>query len=514
MKEHCGYDLKQIICRLALGGSFLLLSGCATYSQQMSSTMAASKTGSLDVALSELEKNNTSKEKDLLFYLEKGELLRMKGNYTESRDTWLHADEKIRIWEESVKTDPSKVLGNIGSFLINDSTRRYDGRDYEKVFVSTRLALDHIALGDLDSARTEIKKMHERESVIAEFRAKDLESAKNEAEKKGLKATSFKDLKGYPVETLDDPEVKALKNSYESAFANYLAGFVYETLGEPSLAAAGYRKAIEMHPGDSTLENGLSGLDGRVSGARQHKSGVDTLFVIETGAAPAIASQTLPVVLPIPSKNGIRMVITPISWPILRPVDASFVPKTIILDDKPLPIVMITNVDQMARRALSDEMPGIIFRSSVRAIAKGVAQKAVQDNTGSMGMFGLLVNAAASVAALVSEQADERTWRTLPAFYSVGRAVLPPGTHSVAIDTPNGREVRDIKISGSHAVVMLRSSGNSLYLAQSPYVESVAMSPISEVNEIVAVPLITPVIEKPKVAKYDVNPTKKKSSLK
>ena len=476
MNSYFGFQLHIAICRLSLIGGVLLLAGCAGYGQKMNSTMGAVRSGSLDVALASLEASNSSADKDLLYFLEKGELLRMKGDYALSRDTWLKADEKIRLWEESVKMDSAKMLGNVGSFLLNDTTRRYDGRDYEKVFVSVRLALDHLALGDIEAARTEIKKMHEREAIIAEFRAKDLESAKAEAEKKGLKATSFKDLKGYPVETLDNPEVNALKNSYESAFANYLAGFVYEALGEPSLASPGYRKAIEMRPDNSVLEEGLKGLDDRVSNVRQGKNGVDTLFVVETGDAPAIVSQEFPITLPIPSTSGINFVIVSLSWPILRPVDAAM-PTNIMVNDQPQPLVLVTNVDQMARRALADEMPGIILRSSVRAIAKGVVQKQVQDRSSSLGMFGVLLSAASSVTSVVSEKADERTWRTLPAFYSIGRTVIAPGAHTVAIDTPNGRVVKNINVSGSHAVVVLRSLGNSLYLAQPPSEGAITQPP-------------------------------------
>jgi len=162
----------------------------------------------------------------------------MKGSYESSKEVWLAADEKVRDWEDQVKTDPAKLMGDIGAFILNDTSRRYDGRDYEKVFINVRLALDHLAIGDWESARTEIKKMHEREAIIAQFRSKELDAAKDSAESKGLKTTSFKELNGYPVETLTDPAIQALKNSYESAFANYLAGFVYEGLGEPSLAAA------------------------------------------------------------------------------------------------------------------------------------------------------------------------------------------------------------------------------------------------------------------------------------
>jgi hypothetical protein len=468
-------QLKKLIRSFTLLVGIVLLSGCVGYNQQMSNTLAATRSGSLDLALSDLDKNNSNKQNNLLYYLEKGELLRMKGDFAQSRDSWLIADEMIRHWEESAKADPLKILGNVGSVFINDASRRYDGRDYEKVFVSVRLALDHLALGNFDQARTEIKKMHEREAIIAEFRAKDFESAKKESEKKGLKATSYKELNGYPVETLDDPQVKALKNSYESAFANYLAGFVYEALGEPSLAAAGYRKAIEMHPGESTLEAGLGGLDERISKVRQTGQSIlatDTLMVVETGSAPTITSQTFAIALPLPTKDGFNTVWVPLSWPVIIPTRYFDVTNSITIDTKPQSLVMITNVDQMARRALSDEMPGIIFRSSIRAITKSAAQRAVQKNSDNMGMVGLLFSAAANVAALATENADERSWRTLPAFYSVSRAQLTPGFHTVSINTPNGLITREIHVSGTHAVVVLHTSGNSLYLAQPPYAEA------------------------------------------
>ena len=58
--------------------------------------------------------------------------------------------------------------------------------------------------------------------------------------------------------------MNALKNSYQSALAHYLAGFIYEALGEPSLAAPGYRLANELQPGKPALEEALRGLDSRV----------------------------------------------------------------------------------------------------------------------------------------------------------------------------------------------------------------------------------------------------------
>ena len=75
----------------------------------------------------------------------------------------------------------------------------------------------------------------------------------------------MRELSGYPVETIDNAEVNALRNSYQSALSHYLAGFVYEALGEASLAAPGYRLANELQPGRPLLEEALRGLDERMA---------------------------------------------------------------------------------------------------------------------------------------------------------------------------------------------------------------------------------------------------------
>ncbi|MDA8232222.1 MAG: hypothetical protein M0006_12865 [Magnetospirillum sp.] len=447
-----------------------MVAGCAGYSSQTAETVSAAKAGDLSEALALHEKQNASADKDLLYYLEKGELLRLQGNYQASRKSWLMADNRIQAWEDDVRTDPSKVLGDIGSYLVNDTTRRYDGRDYEKVFLNVQIALDHLALGDWNDARTEITKMHEREAVIADYRSKEIDAAMDEARAKGLRTTSYKDLSGYPVETLDDPAVRSLTNSYESAFGNYLAGFVYEALDEPSLAAPGYRKAAEMRPNVPLVDDGLKGLDSRLS-APKTRDDVDTLLVIETGQAPAIHSQTLPIMLPIPGRYGMSLVATPVSWPVIWPDPTNGVPSSVTVDGTALPVVMLTDVNAMARRALRDEMPGIIVRSSIRAITRGAVQagfeQGTQNGNGEAAAIGELIGLITAVASVATEVADERIWRLLPGYYSIARTTLPAGTHRITLTTQYGVESADVPVSGPYAVVALRLFGPNLYAASS-----------------------------------------------
>lgn len=438
----------------------LLAGGCAgtmrSYDSELKQTVDMASGGHIDQALQALEKNNADADKDLLYYLEKGELLRLKSQMPESRDAWLLADEKVKIWEEEAKTSPVKLIGNIGSVLINDKTRRYDGQDYEKVMLSTRLALDHLALWNWDAARTEIKKSHEREAIIAELRAKEVANVEEDAKQRKVR-TEVRDLKGYPVETLDDPEVIALKNGYQSAFSHYLAGFVYEALNEPSLAAPGYRKAVELRPDIKWLEEGLKGLETRSRKLRANES--DVLFVVEAGSAPARSSVSIPI--PVPYKNTWGAV--PISFPVIRPDKSVFLPAQLNLDGKgAIPVYPVTNIDAMARRALKDDMPGIMLRGTIRAITKTLAQKQAADHN---AIAGLLV----TIAAVATESADERVWRTLPSHILIGRATLPQGRHTVGISGPFGVKSVIAEVAGKHTVIPLRLMGGSLYAALPQY---------------------------------------------
>jgi len=434
----------------------LLLSGCGTfrsYHSETSGVVGAASSGQIDAAIATLESNNTGDDKDLLYFFEKGELLHLKDDIPQSTTTWLSADEKVRIWEDEVKTDPAKVFGAIGSYVVNDRTRRYDGYDYEKVMLSTLLAMNHTLRGDWEAARTEIKKTHEREAVIAEFRAKEIDEVEEKAKEKNVR-TTYKELKGYPVETLDDPEVTGLKNGYQNAFSHYLAGYVYEALGEQSLAAPGYRKAIELRPNIKILEAGLKGVDTRSRKLKPKET--DVLFVVSCGTVPARQSMTIPIPIPM----GKSVPVFPISFPLIRPDTGVFIPGQITVDNRQVAITPIASIDAMSRRALRDDMPGIILRSVIRAAVKGTAQKVISDQTGVVG------NLITAIAAVATEQADERGWRTLPAQIAIGRAVLPNGKHTLIVQTPVGPRQIEVTLNGRYAVVPLRLMASALYFAQ------------------------------------------------
>lgn len=451
----------------------VLCSGCATfrsYDDEMRSPLSLAAAGRPDAAAARLRKVNKGSNQDLLYYMELGELQRLGAHYGESNAAWLQADRQVRDWEARAKIDPTRTAGATLSYLLNDKVRPYEGEDYEKVMLTLRMAMNFLAQGDWNDARVAIRQTHERETVIAQVRDKQYQQIDQQAKREGAH-TSVRELNGYPVQTIDNPEVNALRNSYQSAFSHYLAGFVYEAQGEASLAAAGYRQAIELRPSTTLLEDALAGLDERVAAPDDGRS--DVLIAVETGMVPAKVSQQFP--LPIPVNR--RLVLVPVSFPVLREVERGRAPNALRVDDVALHPVPITNVDLMARRALQDEMPGIMLRGFVRSSAKALTQYQLQRQSdmrrrrrdGGEAVALDIAAIAVMLGSVVTESADERAWRSLPGSISIVRAKLSRGAHRISVPTAAGERSVEVEVNGRYAFVGLRVIGDQLYsMAPSP----------------------------------------------
>ncbi|NWA04262.1 COG3014 family protein [Pseudomonas gingeri] len=426
-----------------------LLGSCAAYrnyNDELQMTNEQLAAGNVDEALYLLERHNPWDAKDLLYYLEKGELLRAKGDLLASQGAWRTADRAVFQREDSTDFDYIKLLAELGTMSINDKVRRYDGYDYEKVMLTTQMALNLLALHDFDGARVDIRKTHEREAQIAQLRDKEYLRLETEAREQGI-SLRYKDLQGYPVAILDAPEVLALKNGYQSAFSHYLAGFVYEALGERDLAAPGYRQAIELRPNTPFLEQALSNLGKPPESAR----GSDVLIIVQSGLAPARSSVRLPFAVQMQDGQAITSIV---SFPILVPDTSTPKPGSISVDGRKQPLTLLNSITDMSLRTLRDDMPGIIQRTRWRATLNAQAQ--ALDNKKHPEKAKYIVEAP-------FEQADTRTWRTLPDNTYVVRLRLKPGQHRLSLPLASASPPVSFTIDRPFQVISLRVIGNRTF---------------------------------------------------
>src|SRR5690606_3706606 len=95
----------------------------------------------------------------------------------------------------------------------------------------------------------------------------------------------------------------------------------------------------------------------------------------ETGFAPARVSRQFS--LPIPVNR--ELVLVSLSFPVVFTPLPPFLPDSLRFGDgTSWPVATVTSIDTMARRALRDEMPGIMLRGFVRSLSKAVAQYRAQ----------------------------------------------------------------------------------------------------------------------------------------
>lgn len=445
---------------LLLLGAFLQLGGCAAYrnyDQEMQQTIDEMSKGELNEALYLLKLHNPWEDKDLLYYLERGAILSAGTNLPKSQEAWRTADRMIFQREEADPSGAMKLLtrfGNeMGTLLVNDKLLRYDGYDYEKVMLTTEMALNQLADNDFDGARADIKKTHERETLIARQRERQYEEAEEQAKSQGIKL-HYKDLEGYPVAVLDAPQVVELKNGYQSAFSHYLAGFTYEALGERGLAAPGYRQAIELRPGVPFLEKALRNLD--KSPPADDES--EILVVVQSGFAPARSS----VQVPIPVRlNENLTIVAPISFPVMVPDTLTPAVTYILVDGKQQPLTVINSVTDMAIRTLRDDMPAIISRAMFRANMAAISQ--AQENERHPEKASLVVTEKDPF-----EEADTRTWRTLPDKTLVARLRLKKGLHRLRFPYYRTEDGFTVRVDQPHQVFYLRIfRGQDFYIGPS-----------------------------------------------
>ena len=442
---------------VAATGMALLLTGCAafrSYDAELYPALEQASSGNVDGAIRLLESNNKLPDKDLLYFMELGMLQRLSGRYDESQKAWMTAEKRIEVSRSDSFAELAGLVSGASSYVLNDKLRVYQGHDYERVMLLTYMTLNHLARGDFDSARVAIRQTHEFEGQIAEARAKQYAEVEEEAKKRGAQ-TSVRELNGYPVESIDNPVVNALRNSYQSALSHYLAGFIYEALGESSLAAPGYRLANELQPNHPLLEEGLRGLDARILAPDDGMT--DVLFIVGTGTAPALQSRQF--VFPIWYQT--RFILLPHAFPVIVPTSPAPLPRRVVVEGHAFAVEPITSVDAMARRRLKDDMPQIMLRATIRSTTAAVLQYQTQraataGRDSGASLAAALASAAVTVGSAALASADDRTWRALPADIYVARGRLPRGTHLVTLETAEGPRSARIDVSGRYAVVDFR----------------------------------------------------------
>ncbi len=457
------------------------LTGCATQTQQLRMNDAKEQFKNGDLQNTNAAITGAFKDKNTLYYLELGEVQRLQGpgQIQNSTESLLQADRQVEQWSVDTSDKMKRSFFNTSAYVLSEGlSSNYDPKPYEISLLSQTLALNHLSQGHWNDAMVEAKKMAQREKIIEQLiETKVAAVSKTQQDQQANPNTQavtsrIEDINGYPVNLLDDEETRSLKNSYQNAAAYYLSGFIHESQGEASLAAPGYRLAIELRPTVNFFKTSIAKLDSNIANQAK-KSFADTLIIVDTGYMPKISpyrvSQSF-------NFGGSPKLVT-LTLPVIEKSVDQYTPSMVQLGDKTANLELVANIDAMARRNLKDEMPGYVLRATTRALVSLAAQYAADqaaqqaanknnrnnqnNNNGTAAIIGAIASMITGYGLQAINVTDVRHWSTLPAQTYMARMGLPIGPMQLKYALPSGViQTQTVNLVGGYNVIYIRMFRN------------------------------------------------------
>jgi uncharacterized protein len=384
----------------------------------------------------------------VLYAMEKGRAAQLRQDYSISRAAFERAIERTQEQDDEAVIAASGAAAQTGAVMLNDNVIPYRAPSYERTLVHHYQALNYLMDRDLAGASVEVRRAN-REQEAARKRHEEAARRAGAKADKGDEST----VEG----TEDDPSLAqvyaglneaagAVKFSFQNAATFYLSGVTWEMLGELNDAYIDYKKAIEIFPDNAYLRRDVVRLGKRL-GMREDVEAFSRRFpdAADTPAAGAgaYAGKARLVVFYeqglVPPKTDLTISYPISSWDALGAISLPTyanggpppVPAEATLGGSPLGWTEpICNVAALAARALAEQMPGILTRQVARAVAKGVSTHAAKEAGGEWA--GL----AMTIFNLVTENADLRSWLTLPAHVHVLSAWTDAGERVLGLSVP------------------------------------------------------------------------------
>ncbi|MEP6891167.1 MAG: hypothetical protein ABI955_10805, partial [Nitrospirota bacterium] len=361
----------------------------------------------------------------------------------------LAEEELDRLYTRKIRTEAL-------AFMTNDTALPYEGDPYEQVLINVLKALNYAVLGQWQDALVEARRIDHRLNVLSD-RTQE-------------------------------------RNAYrDDGFARYLSGILYESTGDVNNAFIAYRKAYEifdatrawshtavpsqltqdllrtaeaMHFSQELAEYKSVFPGTRWETSQELQQLAQVVVISYNGRAPRKEDQflDLPIslgALPLvllnrgfsqtngQSNRAMDTVLYGLNGRVVRVAVPRLVPQkthvpidrvNLIPDDGTgvrVNTELVHNVTALAEKALSARMAGITAKALARAATKfAFAEGATRGAQHAAGRdaapwVGLLVGLLTKGLAVASEEADTRSWQTLPDEIHLARVWVPPGRYQV-----------------------------------------------------------------------------------
>ena len=403
---------------------------------------------------------------DRLCYLyELGTVLHMGGEFKESNERFQEAVRTVREFDNRATISARDTASGAGTLILNEKTEPYRGESFERVYAHVFAALNYLLMGDLTGARVEARQAFHRQKLERlRFQDEYDEAVRQSRAKNALSSKALSQAEKRYGASANVSKVEL----FQDAFSYYLASVIYEIKAEYNngqvemrnlLKFRGASKAAREQAARLETKSKYAGLPGGKKGAERllPKEGEGEVIIFYLcGQAPIKKEVKLNIPIPTGRGHTINTVAfpkyenrtNPVALARVRVGKAGFGGTEVLSD-----------VQAKAHAALGKRLPVLVMKSVIRAVGRHVAQRAVLESGPRPGKRGdkrrdrrrdsdkavrELAALMIGVVGSIVEQADLRSWLSLPKSFQVARGVAPAGRHSFTIDL--------LSAGGSHVV--------------------------------------------------------------
>jgi len=434
----------------------IVLSGCTSsqftnifqgYSEQMKPVIEAQRQGEFVKANKLLDERADINNRYVLSLLEKGRLQFLSDDWQASQKSFAQAFIAVEEQRNKAKIQISKGFENLGAVVSNDSAISYQVPYYEQGMLHSYQALNYLFQHDFSGALVEIRRANLVQENALKAYESEINQAKNKLQKSGMSTDSLGQVYPSMKSTIGE-----IKNGFQNAFTFYLSGILYEASGELNDAYIDYKRAIEISPKNSYLQQDVLRLAKKLGmqddlerfelrfgkyKTKHLKDQGQVVVLIEQGIVNS--KKEVGVNLPL-GRNDHELKFFSFSLPVYqRPLPKHN--KLIFKNaDKIYQSNEILRIQSLAAKDLQDQLPTLLTRQVVRVVAKEQMRQKLSREAGDVG------NILASIYNMASEKADTRSWSTLPDQVDIVRMDLPAGKQTLEVQLKGQQKYIEVDV--------------------------------------------------------------------
>lgn len=396
----------------------LLLSACAVLPyKQVETAMRGGQFALAAETVKGAEKQYGDKAR-LLYLMDRAMTLHLAGEY-EASNTAVQEGSRLvdALYTKSISSEAT-------SFFVNDMSLPYRGDNYERVMLHVLGMLNFAALGSRDDAMVEARQVDQQLKAFAQEVGEDKVGYREDALARYVAAILYE--RGSRQELWD-----AYLDYKKADQAFDLYAKLYGT-PKPERLKVDLQRLAQGLGEQEDLERwkARDGAKAFTPLSETRKDRAELIVLLYDGLAPAKVSESIHV--PVTLDDGTQQYFS-LALP-KAVVDNSPLPQALlsVAGAQAVPFELFQDVNAIAVRDLQDKAGAVTLKATARALAKFQAARAVQKKAREAGGDGaqILAFLGTNIYNLISEQADVRSWRTLPGRILVARVALNPGRQS------------------------------------------------------------------------------------